>query len=43
MHQHIKDKYNHKINDYILELINERNEIQNQLGDNYIVYIKPII
>ncbi|WP_218086691.1 glycosyltransferase [Staphylococcus epidermidis] len=35
-----KDKYNHKINDYILELINERNEIQNQLGDNYIVYIK---
>ena len=29
-----------KENDYIVELINERNEIQNQLGDDYIVYIK---
>lgn len=35
-----KNKCNHKVNDYILELINERNEIQNQLGNDYIVYIK---
>ncbi len=35
-----KTNFNYKGNDYILELINERNEIQNQLGDGYIVYIK---
>lgn len=35
-----KTKCNHKVNDYILELINERNEIQNQLGNDYVVYIK---
>ncbi|MDW4347245.1 glycosyltransferase [Staphylococcus saprophyticus] len=35
-----KNKCNHEVNDYITELIDERNEIQNQLGDEYIVYIK---